>query len=462
VDYLLKQDALFAPESKWSFHGLLDNLFSSQKRRHAKSLAGNKKVYHLQGKSIDKYPSKQIINEMVVAVEGMVNVVELHFEWRDLPLNKDTQMFLTSTRTIFDESLRKLVLQAQIIKFKELLAISNFAGLTELDFHFDYQPGKAGEQVGKVVPEAQSLMETILPFIQHRRTMLRSLSVSSSSTVDLSNFFSALPSMPSLRQFDIDLDFEKDYLSDPSGILSILIRHSHTLFHVQFRVASSSAPTHDQNPALRKRKNWESVNDRLLANPSCLNNLISLEIPYISLMKTIPLVRRSADSLTRLCLTGYFLSPNEVSVVVDLFYSRPFELQHLHLQVDQLQWSLFRFLSCRLPNLYSLVLVYHKCCGPPDEVSLALDDTLTILPLIRSLKIISTREMEFLSFKDWKLDDIGIYEGRYRPSQIEALQMSHSSFNTEYQLMQIVSRAVPSITRWKGFRQEHWSKFVGP
>jgi len=380
VDYLLKRDARFAPESKRLFRGLLDNLFSSQKRRHPTSLAGNKKVYHLQGKLIDTYPSKQIINDMVVAVEGMVNIVELHFEWRDLPLNKDTEMFLTSTRTFFDESLRKLVLQAQINKFKELLAISNFANLTELDFHFDYQP-----EVGKVVPEAQGLMETILPFIQHRRTMLRSLSVSSSSTVDLSNFFSALPSMPSLRQFDIDLDFEKDHLSDPSGILSILIHHSHTLFHVHFRVASSSAPTHDQNSALRKRKNWESVNDRLLANPSCLNSLISLEIPYISLMKTIPLVRRSSDSLTKLCLTGYFLSSNEVSAVVDLFYSRPFELQHLHLQVDQLQCSLLRLLSCRLPNLYSLVLVYHICCGPPDEVSLALDVTLFILPLIRSL-----------------------------------------------------------------------------
>ncbi len=158
--------------------------------------------------------------------------------------------------------------------------------------------------------------------------------------------------MSSLRRFDVDLDFEKDHLSDPLGILSILIHHSHTLFHVQFKMASS-APTHDQNPALRKRENWESVNDRLLANPSCLNGLISLEIPYISLMKTIPLVRRSSDSLTRLCLTDHFLfpGPNQVSVVVGLFYSRPFELQHLHLQVDHFQCSLSRPLSCRLSLL---------------------------------------------------------------------------------------------------------------
>jgi hypothetical protein len=78
----------------------------------------------------------EIMRAMIKAASGMVNIIQYDFEWRDLPLNKDTQIFLTTTRNAFDTSLCKLILSAQVSKFAELLTLTKFEGLEELEFHF--------------------------------------------------------------------------------------------------------------------------------------------------------------------------------------------------------------------------------------------------------------------------------------------------------------------------------------
>ena len=64
---------------------------------------------------------------MITAIKGMSNVVELHFEWGDLPLTKDTKAFLSYTRAAFERNLSNLTLRAPVTKFTELLARTNFA-----------------------------------------------------------------------------------------------------------------------------------------------------------------------------------------------------------------------------------------------------------------------------------------------------------------------------------------------
>ena len=307
---------------------------------------------------------------MITAIKGMSNVVELHFEWGDLPLTKDTKAFLSYTRAALERSLSNLILRAPVTKFTELLARTNFAYLQELNFHFDFSAptfDRDGNQIANA--EIQALSEVILPFIDHRRTNLHSLHLSSSSAVDLSNFFLALPVLPGLRQFGVDIIFDKERLSNPSGVAKFLAAHSHSLLYVQLK-SNSSFTTSDKDQILqKKRASWKRLNDLLLAIPSCLSNLESLEIPYVSLENTIPLIKRSCDTLTRLSLTDHFLSLDEVTKVLDVFIHRPLELQCLHLEVDLLQVILMHLLACRLPDLHTLTLVYRECNPPSYYVS---------------------------------------------------------------------------------------------
>jgi len=346
IDYLLKREAGLNKSYSQPLGGLVHFFSQLKLQREKKPVAG----------ITDDYSSKRVMNAMISAIEGMSSV-ELHFEWRDLPITKDTKAFLDYTRAAFDRSLRKLTLQAPITKFKELLVITNFAYLQELNFHFDFSTSTFDHDSDEI----QALSETILPFIDHRRTILRSLQLSSSSTVDLSKFFLALPVLPGLRQFGVDISFHKEQLSDPSGVVKFLTTHSHSLLSVQLKTNSSFTIFNKDQMLQKKADSWKRINDLLLAIPSCLSSLESLEIPYVSPQETIPLIRRSCDTLTKLFLTDHFLSVDEVTEVLDVFVHRPLELRCLHLEVDSLQATLIRLLACRLPDLHTLALVYKEC-----------------------------------------------------------------------------------------------------
>ncbi|KAF8966131.1 hypothetical protein BDZ97DRAFT_1809696 [Flammula alnicola] len=448
IDFLLKRDALLDPSTKakgWmksSLNSILAKLQPKPLLKHRPPRGLETK--HSIGKLTRGLSSKEIVKSLINAVSGMKNVTQLNFEWRDLPLNKDTQIFLTSTRMAFDTSLRKLVLRAQISKFKELLAITNFDNLDELDFHFDYRsqdanssqknsekiPSSHGNFPPEVVsirdPEIQDLSDTVIPFINHRRSYLRSLIISSSSSVDLSEFFSGLPSLPALRRFGVRITVNERTLSDPSGILHILQSQRSILLYVSLVADwpdyTTSAYTGRRDALTQKRLQWSTINDKLLSHRSCLSGLESLEIPFVSLTKTIPLLGRSSDTLTRLCLMDSYLSVEEITAVVGLFAHRPFELRHLHIEVALLHVPLIEMLATRLPGLESLVLVCE-----------------TFLPFITALN------PESVALSDWKLSDIGIYVERYQPPPDNGFPPHGVHSGAECEIMLCISKWVPSI-----------------
>lgn len=175
--------------------------------------------------------------------------------------------------------------------------------------------------------------------------------------------------MPCLQRFGVNINFDLHHLSDPSGFIHFLKANSHTLLHVQL-TAVTSITVYDRKLILQqKQAAWAPVNKGLLAEPSCLTSLYSLELPFVSLDDTLPLVKRSSNTLTSLCLTDHFLSPQEAPVIIGLFHSRPFEVRHVHLGIDILQGSFIRLLANHLPNLSSLVLVYWQCPCDLDDVS---------------------------------------------------------------------------------------------
>jgi hypothetical protein len=328
---------------------------------------------------------EEIICSMIKAVNGMTNVTEFHFEWRDLPLNKDTWIFLASARTAFDATLRKLVLRAQVCKFKQLLAIASFDHVCELDFHFDYHPDTTpGDESNTKLSciersdwqaielDIQDLLETVVPFINYRRISLNSLTISSSSSMDLSKFFKALLPMPALRQFRARIYFDNNCLQDVSCILHLLETHSITLLHVELRPNLPEQAIDRNQKLLEKQVDWLRLNELLLNSRTVLYGLESLEIPYVSPAKTIPLLCRSRDTLTRLYLTDHFLTKDEVTEVVGIFSHRPFEIQHLHVQINYIDTSLIYMLANRLPGLFSLVLVLDSVLTVSDYITFIL------------------------------------------------------------------------------------------
>ncbi|CAA7266759.1 unnamed protein product [Cyclocybe aegerita] len=369
IEYLLKREALIKPPPPYKACRLFTCCVGQRARKRLDSAKPRKNS--TSSEPLPHLSSEEIIRLLINAVQGMKNVTELHFEWRDLPLNKDTRIFLTSTRKAFSSCLRKLVLQAQISKFKELLARADYENLDELDFHFDYSPTwrrksadgqEAKEGTAEEDPDAGDLIQTVLPFISHWKARLRSLVITSFSSLDLSEFLSGLPSMPTLRHFGVNISLNKSHLSDPSGLINILTTHSSSLLHVSIKPGlPANCEQYNKVHVQRQMKcDWAAIHDLLLSSPQCLVGLESLEIPSICPRATLPLVRRSCDTLMRLALTGYYLSEEEVTEVINVFSHRAFELQRLHLEVKLLVTSLFHLLATRLPNLYSLVLVYEQ------------------------------------------------------------------------------------------------------
>ncbi|KAJ3511051.1 hypothetical protein NLJ89_g4322 [Agrocybe chaxingu] len=427
IEYLLKREALIKPPPPYKVCRLFTSCVGQRSRKRLDSAKTRKNS--TSNEPLPHLSSEEIIRLLINAVQGMKNVTELHFEWRDLPLNKDTRIFLTSTRKAFSSSLRKLVLQAQISKFKELLAIADYENLDDLDFHFDYSPTgcrksadgqEQKEGTSEEDTDARDLIQTVLPFVSHRKARLRSLVITSFSSLDLSEFLSGLPSMPALRRFGVNISLNKSQLSNPSGLINILTTHSSSLLYVSIKSGlPANCEQYNKVHVQRQMKcDWVAIHNLLLSSPQCLAGLESLEIPCICPRATLPLVQRSSDTLTRLTLTGYYLSEEEVTEVINIFSHRAFELQHLHLEVNLLVSSLFHLLAMRLPNLYSLVLVY--------EQHITLDS----------------------------LYDVGIYEERYRPPSIDVLSLSTLAFRAEHMIMGFLSARVPSIQMWKGFPKD--------
>jgi len=256
-------------------------------------------------------------------------VMEFQFEWTDLPLTDDTKTFLTSIGTAFGSNLRKLTLHAHVLNFRDLQVITPSTPVEELELHFDYSARTSSTKATKdnSCAEHQELLAVVLPLIVHSSSAMRSLMIFSSSSVDLSDLFVALPSMQHLKRFGVAIPFEKTIFSDSFGLLDFLRRHSSSLCEVHL---SPNLPFRTDMLQLRKKEVWEPFNDLLLDDMALLSGLKSLEIPFVSLGKTIPLLQRSADTLTSLVLTNHILSFVEAMDVLSVFSHRQTRLKTFH------------------------------------------------------------------------------------------------------------------------------------
>lgn len=280
----------------------------------------------------------------------MTGVTEYNFEWRDLPLTPLTLTFLTSARQSFGSSLRKLVLHAQLSHFQRLLSIVDFNGLEELKLQFDYDSSSAQDHL--MQKSLDVLRDCVAPFINHFRSSLAGLSISSQSAVDLSTFFHSLQDFPHLQTLHIRAFFDSAHFYDPSGLHRILVTHADTLLRVELR------------PNAPRDLQWTVIAKQLVSNKRAFKDLQSLTItPFDGATKLACLqcLRRSAYTLTTLRLVDYYLTYDDVVQVVGVFAGRPFDqsLQRLHIETARPSRQLFDLFANQLPGLFSLHIIFE-------------------------------------------------------------------------------------------------------
>ncbi|KAJ7485091.1 hypothetical protein B0H11DRAFT_1150120 [Mycena galericulata] len=290
-----------------------------------------------------------VLEAMTVSVRLMTQVTDYGFEWRDLSLTPDTRRFLTTARAAFGVSLRKLTLHAQLGNFTNLLSTADFDNLEELELHFDHDHS-VNEGMAKL------LRESIAPFVNHFRRSLWSLLIASASKMDLSPLLSALQEFPHLRTFVARLAFDEEHLADPRALVKVLRKNSNTLLNVEIGRSFAASSNAQSNPP----STWPSLSTALASDRTLLVDLRTLKLPILQTFdNTMMCLRRSADTLTRLCLVDYFLREPELADLLQVFAHRPFDsgLSDLHVGLSYFRPDVLNLLASRLPGLLNLNLV---------------------------------------------------------------------------------------------------------
>ncbi|KAJ7251287.1 hypothetical protein C8J57DRAFT_1352625 [Mycena rebaudengoi] len=286
--------------------------------------------------------TEDIFEAMIRSVQLMTSVTDYRFEWRDLPPSQQTLRLLGSARAAFGLSLRALKLSAPLSNFSHLISTVEFQSLEELDLYFDHDYAP---------PNPVLIRDAVTPFINHFRSSLLSLSISSSSIMDLSPLFAGLEKFPKLSKLCLCVAFDAVLWSDPSGFINMLHGHEE-LKNVSLSHLSAGSATSIQG--------WIQIHGPILTKTDSLRGLKYLQIPtFAPFSNTIQVLSRSDSTLSELVLLDHFLDRDQVVELVSLFSHRPFDagLQRLHIGVEWLTPILFDILANRLPGLLSLNLV---------------------------------------------------------------------------------------------------------
>ena len=303
---------------------------------------------------------------MVAAFQGMTNLIEYDFEWRDLPLNPATRSFIPSNSATL-LSLQKLVLHAQLPQFKDIFSqfMLKLPNLQDLDLYFDYTPpfttavATPSEITHDFILKDAILTTVIAPFITSLRPSLSSLTISSSAAGDHSCLFNSLgqDSFPHLHVLAVRIPFDNDHLSDTEGLVRLLQTNAATLLHIELWPGGNGEIT------LEKGGPWSRLSQvcRSLTFLMVFTNLESLTVPVHELQFTLSLVKRSANTLNSLCLLGKLLTEDEVREVIQVFNEvNGGKLKKLDICVKNLTPATVGLLAAGLPALWALGLILDK------------------------------------------------------------------------------------------------------
>lgn len=311
-----------------------------------------------------------LLRLMVAAVNNMRNLVCYSLELRDLTLTKESERFFEVARLTMTSTLRRLALHGTVFKLAEHIA--SFADcklLEDLELDLDYYshsaPGSAQHGVLESKQrEAEALQEVVVPFINSLNETLRSFTLVSFCSANLSHFFRSLAPLLRLRCLSIKACLDDAHLSDMNALVQFLNNYRFSLQHLDIRPLMpdmGESWVSKENSIQHKNKSWGRVLEALIRSGNSLPALEGLHIPFTSSTDlSMALIRRTTHSLTHLSLMNHPLHMEEVKQVMALFAQRPLQLKSLLIEVVQLSVDLVLLLANRLPGLRTLVLLYDS------------------------------------------------------------------------------------------------------
>jgi hypothetical protein len=287
------------------------------------------------------------------------------------PYNMRT--FFDSAWSALGHGLRKLSLDREVETLYEVLRSSPYFPLLQ-EFNLSLTSVR--------LPRIKSTDDALLcgvaaPFINRHRSTLRTLSITSLCSLDLSAFFHALDRFSILDRFSLHFGFDLTFRSDSSGLTCFLREHAKTLTRIELITGPSAPIQFVQNDYSTGFKTWIIQNT---SEPALFGQLTSLtissvhQIDFASIMSHIS---RSADTLTELSVCSRCLTLEEVNSLVTIFALRPPSngLQSLRINISEITFELIHLLASRLPGLQKLCL-YTEIHIPRVSMPSAVDGCL--------------------------------------------------------------------------------------
>ncbi|CAK5263295.1 unnamed protein product [Mycena citricolor] len=383
--------------------------------------------------------AEDIMEAMTEALSLMSQVTEYTFEWRDLSPNQRTLRLLSTARSAFGISLRKLTLNAQLENFRALVSTVEFENLEDLELYFDH------DNIDLDVEETlQILQNTIAPFMNHFRRTISSLFIFSASKADLSSLFPALDKFPRLYNLIFHLPWDSAHLSEPDALIGFLRRNTEMLRSIELGKSYAAVSELADAPTCI----WSQFSRALLSDPRVLTDLTILKIPaFESFEETLACINYSAHTLRTLHLVDYFFGEDELLAFVQLFARRNLDsgLRTLYIGLSTLTVSTIDLLARRLPALDSLGLVLAEYVA--SEIMIMQHNVLVLQasPFCMSLAA--------HSFPEWGLANIGIWSKRF-------IETPYST-PEETAIMLHIARCFPSIRSFKALPRST-SAFICP
>ncbi|TFK36649.1 hypothetical protein BDQ12DRAFT_736745 [Crucibulum laeve] len=349
----------------------------------------------------------KLVNALVAVFPNLVNLTELAIDSWDLPPSYSLQPIFASAWPSFGPQLKRLLFGGHLEGYRLMIASNpKLDGVRELDLEFT-------NNLHRVDPAADVaiLVDVIAPFVNRLSPQLHSLKVWSWASSDLSSLFLRLESFPQLQHFNIRTPFNMVFSENPSGLKRLLCNTSSTLQKVGLRLNPLGAVI---DPAAEETLlHWLSdcVSEEQMFRSVKILDIYPTNLPG-GMDVLVSSINHAAENLTQLIVRDRYLHLRDIVWVAEALASCN-HLTYLRMNVWKLRAELFDICSKSTPNLQSLWLYAADTIIAP----LSEDDFAS--------------QMKIRSYPDWRLNDIGVWEG---------------GFAVGMEMMMIIAQSIPSVT----------------
>ncbi|KAJ7621602.1 hypothetical protein DFH06DRAFT_1341225 [Mycena polygramma] len=323
----------------------------------------------------------------------------------------------------FGSTLRKLNVSTRPERFNAVLSSDvHLVRLEEL--HLELLPGSNGDQsigIEEIFPEYLS------SFFARVNMNLDTLSIQSSSNLDLSCLFHQLPFFKHLHRLVLQIFLDNGVLSDPSGLESFFAHSAVTLRHLTFTLYHAAVSAVERVlPSLAMAR----------AHIPCLETLeINFGMPYPGLANTLQcelhrLFHGARSTLHTITLEGIALSHSDLKTALSAFADRDVgdTLQSLTVSVLTLTARHIDILAKNVPRITALGIVFMHLSlvpdGPPEAASQCRANFM--------------RDIQQQEYPEWKLQDISIWH------------RSRSVDTSRWDLVSAFPTCIPTVTKFFG------------